>query len=517
MTRQPLSGKKIAVLVESEYIPDEIRTYRERFADYGAAVDLVSRLWGQQSLQFYSTVNPDDNQIEVEKLEVSLDVDHVDLEGYAAVIMAANYSSVRLRFTDPPTSGDRAAEAARNAPAVRLFRRAMQNPSIIKGAPCHALWLLTPSPELLAGRKVTCNPVVLADVVNAGAIYVPAEVGMEWDRHVVVDDDLVTSASYRSSDLLVDAVRDAILGAEARGVTRAGATEPATVWPSQMESQGRRRILVGLSGKGYWGEELIGPLDIFDDVGYITEFFTPDGSRPVALPPSYDPDYVDPALSRPVTSAEVARRVREIDHTGEDRHERSKRLDNPIDLRNLMPQRPYVSHPAYVHVIEKYYAARADAWRGLDRFDALLLVGGSGPVIDMVNNQRVHDLILGFLAVNKLVAAECYAIGCLAFAREIQSRESIIKGRRVTGHCLEYDYQTTWGWIDYETGAPPYPQEYLLRDAVGEEGEFIGGFGSQISTVVDYPFITGRSTSDGYPVGQAIVDVLEHNLRRRGW
>ena len=71
----------------------------------------------------------------------------------------------------------------------------MQNRRIVKGAPCHALWLLTPSPDYLAGRRVTCNPVVLADVLNAGAFYVPAPAGTPWYEHVVVDDDLVTNMS----------------------------------------------------------------------------------------------------------------------------------------------------------------------------------------------------------------------------------------------------------------------------------------------------------------------------------
>jgi len=31
--------------------------------------------------------------------------------------------------------------------------------------------------------------------------------------------------------------------------------------------------------------------------------------------------------------------------------------------------------------------------RRAGKYDALLMVGGSGPTIDMVNNQRVHDLV----------------------------------------------------------------------------------------------------------------------------
>src|ERR1035438_8349041 len=156
----PLAGKKLAVLVESQYIPGEIKIYQERFAGYGATVDLVSRLWGKLSLRFYSTVEPEGTNVPaLEWLDVSLDLDNIDLVDYAAVIMAANYTSVRLRFSDAPTATSSAGDAARAAPAVRFFRRAMQNRSIIKGAPCHGLWLLTPSPDLLASRKVICNPV----------------------------------------------------------------------------------------------------------------------------------------------------------------------------------------------------------------------------------------------------------------------------------------------------------------------------------------------------------------------
>src|ERR1022692_4282052 len=49
-----------------------------------------------------------------------------------------------------------------------------------------------------------------------------------------------------------------------------------------------KRVLVVLSGYGYWGEELIGPLEALDEAGYEVDFVTPKGTRPVALPPSMD-------------------------------------------------------------------------------------------------------------------------------------------------------------------------------------------------------------------------------------
>ena len=44
-----------------------------------------------------------------------------------------------------------------------------------------------------------------------------------------------------------------------------------------------KRILIILSEWGYWGEELIGPLETFDEAGYEVDFATPTGKRPPAL------------------------------------------------------------------------------------------------------------------------------------------------------------------------------------------------------------------------------------------
>ncbi len=214
MADRTLEGKKVAVVVESQYIPGEIRIYQQRFASYGATVDLVSRLWGAPLQRFYSTVEPDEhgNVPPIEWLEVSGDIEKVNADDYAAVIVAANYVSVRLRWIgDVELNSGNAAELVRSTPAARFFRQAMENPKIIKGAPCHALWLLTPSPEILAGRKVICNQVVLADVINAGAVYTPVPAGTPREQQVVVDRDLVTNTNWHASEMLVDKIRDLIL------------------------------------------------------------------------------------------------------------------------------------------------------------------------------------------------------------------------------------------------------------------------------------------------------------------
>ena len=98
-----LSGKKIAVVLESKFIPDEIAAYLTGFAVLGAEVELVSRIWygdhKPASAPFYSDTDPMDDPpwASPQRHDVKRDVSQVDaeLDRYAAIIMSANYTSVR--------------------------------------------------------------------------------------------------------------------------------------------------------------------------------------------------------------------------------------------------------------------------------------------------------------------------------------------------------------------------------------------------------------------------------------
>jgi putative intracellular protease/amidase len=272
-----------------------------------------------------------------------------------------------------------------------------------------------------------------------------------------------------------------------------------------------RTILVLLSEYGYWGEELVGPLFHFDKAGYGVVFATANGNRAHVLPPSIDPTYVDPPLGRTVTSHEVADMARILDE--------SDRLDNPLSLAGWIPERLYTSAPNYLRELEDYNRRLAAVDDDIRDYDALLLVGGSGPIVDMANNERVHALVLAFLKAGKLIGAECYGVTCLAFARDWENRESIIRGKHVTGHCKEYDYKDGTGFLgtDFVMGPPPYPLEYILRDATAPDGRYHGNFGHEDSVIVDWPFVTGRSNNDSFLTGQKMVETLDDGLRRWGW
>lgn len=202
---KPLLGQKVAVLVESEFIPEELNWYDDFFRlEYGAQIDLMTNLGGQSTRRIYSDlVDPTERKngetVTQEYLDVKIDIAASNPNDYGIVITAANYVACRLREIPPMGSlGD--ASMVRSPAAVRFMASAMMNPYIVKGALCHALWILTPVPELLKGRKVICHTVVLADILNAGAIYEPNE------NHIVVDRDLVTGRSVADLTSFTDAL-----------------------------------------------------------------------------------------------------------------------------------------------------------------------------------------------------------------------------------------------------------------------------------------------------------------------
>ncbi|MCG8347930.1 MAG: hypothetical protein MI924_09145 [Chloroflexales bacterium] len=67
-----------------------------------------------------------------------------------------------------------------------------------------------------------------------------------------------------------------------------------------------------------------------------------------------------------------------------------------INLAKWFPERPYFNDSDFGQALEAYHNKRAQCWKELEQYDALLMVGGGSSLLDMVNNQRLHDVILGF-------------------------------------------------------------------------------------------------------------------------
>ena len=180
-----LKGKKIGILIESDFYEHEIWYYNYRFPEEGAELHFLTRLWGQSSITFKGH----EYKVPFECHQSFEDIDDEELKSYDAIIVPSAFVSDRLRYTE---------DIKRLSPATQFLKRAFAEPLILKGIICHGMWLVSPVPKLVRGRPVTCHNNLHGDVVNMGAIYT--------DRDVVVDRDLVTGRNGGVANLFANKI-----------------------------------------------------------------------------------------------------------------------------------------------------------------------------------------------------------------------------------------------------------------------------------------------------------------------
>lgn len=163
--------RKVCVLIESDFYENEIFYYQHRFPEEGIELHFLSRLWGNPSITFLGH----EYRAPFVCSQSFEQMDDAELRSYGAVIVPSGIVADRLRYTE---------DLNVLPPAVTFLKRAFAEPGIIKGIICHGMWLASPAPELVRGRRVVAHVNLLGDVRNMGAIYT--------DEDVVVDGDLVT-------------------------------------------------------------------------------------------------------------------------------------------------------------------------------------------------------------------------------------------------------------------------------------------------------------------------------------
>jgi protease I len=166
-----LAGKKIGILIEGDFFENEIFYYDFRFAEEGADVHFLSRLWGNPSITFQGH----EYRAPFNCHESFENMSDAELATFDAIIVPSGMVSDRLRYTD---------DLSKIPPATAFLKRAFENKNILKGIICHGLWLVAPATELVRGRRIVCHNNLHGDAIAYGATFV--------DQDVVVHDDLVT-------------------------------------------------------------------------------------------------------------------------------------------------------------------------------------------------------------------------------------------------------------------------------------------------------------------------------------
>jgi protease I len=182
-----LKRQKIAVLMESDFYEPEILYYQRRFAEEGAEVHFLTRLWGNDRIVFRGH----EYRMPFEVSESFEGLDEFSLKQFSAVIVPSGMVADRLRFTE---------QVNELPPAVTFLRRAFADPAIVKGIICHGMWLAAPIPQVVSGRRAVVHNNLLGDLKNMGGVY--------EDQDVVVDEDLVTARTGNHCHLFARTIID---------------------------------------------------------------------------------------------------------------------------------------------------------------------------------------------------------------------------------------------------------------------------------------------------------------------
>jgi protease I len=166
----PLSGKRIAVLIEDEFDDRELTETCDLLGRSGATLTVVGPVAGARYRGRRGTVRPAD-----------LAAGGARLDDFDALVVPGGHAPDRMRM--------------RHA-MVDLARDAMAAGKVV-AAICHGPQLLI-SANVLRGRTLTCWPSIAVDVKNAGGLYV--------DKPVVEDGNLITSRKPDDVPLFSEAI-----------------------------------------------------------------------------------------------------------------------------------------------------------------------------------------------------------------------------------------------------------------------------------------------------------------------
>ena len=223
------------------------------------------------------------------------------------------------------------------------------------------------------------------------------------------------------------------------------ATSPVTGWPV-----------------GFWWAELTHPYWECNERGYDVAIYSPDGGR------------------------------LEGDSWSDPRDDSGYSADDLISLG-------FINSPQHMRLVEE---STPIAQLAVDDHDAILFVGGQGPMVTFYDDERVHALAAAFEAAGKVTAAICHAT-CL-----------LLKARRADGRLL-VDGRT---WTGFANSEEDYADEYVgrriqpfrIEDEARklEDTNFIVDSRFKAHALRDGNLITGQQQYSGRAAARLVIEAL---------
>ena len=220
---------------------------------------------------------------------------------------------------------------------------------------------------------------------------------------------------------------------------------------------------------GFWWSELTHPYFKFTESGYEVEIFSPEGGKCEA-----------------------------------------DAMSNPEDVSQWQAEdvisRGYIHDPAFVKLVEN---TRKVDEIDLNRFDAIVVAGGQGPMFTFERATNLQRKFAEFYEAGKVSVALCHGCAILRYAR-LSNGEPLVKGKTVTGFAnIEEDFadQAMWdsGWLPKDK----HVMTWRIEDEVKKLGaNYVQAGLWEGFAIRDGNLITGQQNFSGSETAELIVETL---------
>lgn len=223
------------------------------------------------------------------------------------------------------------------------------------------------------------------------------------------------------------------------------ATSPVTGWPI-----------------GFWWAELSHAYEVFAEAGHPITIASPDGGKLMA------DGYSDPEDASGYSAQDT------ISLAFKNNADKMALVENTPSMADLDP----------------------------DDFDALFVVGGQGPMITMIDNEKVHDLVATFYEGDKVAALVCHGT-CVLLKTRLANGELLVNGKRWTGFANSEE--------EYAEGAvgqkiQPFWIETEARKLTDTHFEVAGAL--EEFAIRDGFLITGQQQNSSAAAAREVVEAL---------
>jgi putative intracellular protease/amidase len=213
---------------------------------------------------------------------------------------------------------------------------------------------------------------------------------------------------------------------------------------------------------GFWWAELTHPYWEFVEHGYQVDVASPDGGK------------------------------LEGDKWSDPRDESGYSADDLISLG-------FINSPAHMKLVEE---SKPLAKLSVDDYDALMLIGGQGPMYTFYENDAVHGLLRDFYEAGKPTAVICHAT-CALLKTRLSDGSLLVEGKTWTGFAnSEEDY------ADEFVGQPiqPFRIEEEAKKLAGTN--FIVASRFKPHAVREGLLITGQQQYSGAAAARLVIETL---------